>query len=189
MATAAAPPPPIRKKRNFKALQLDVSKPQPSGSASAPPIQTQGPESLPVPTRLAPQPGAARAGGKKKPPMMDLSKSRAKVVPPPPGSASGEAGSPGVSLVVPGAPNSAPATGTPSSRPTYQTTLQQQLADLEINGDSEKKLDLKLEDLKELSDLGQGNGGSVKKVRHVPSGTIMAKKVRYIIEVTLSRVI
>ena len=38
--------------------------------------------------------------------------------------------------------------------------------------------DLHNEDLKDLQELGQGNGGSVKKVEHTPTGTIMAKKVR-----------
>lgn len=33
------------------------------------------------------------------------------------------------------------------------------------------------EDLRTLMELGQGNGGSVMKVEHVPTGTIMAKKV------------
>jgi mitogen-activated protein kinase kinase len=42
-----------------------------------------------------------------------------------------------------------------------------------------KKLDLKNDDLRKLADLGQGNGGSVVKVEHVPTGTIMAKKVVY----------
>lgn len=37
--------------------------------------------------------------------------------------------------------------------------------------------DLKNADLKSLAELGQGNGGSVEKVEHVPSGTIMAKKI------------
>lgn len=40
-----------------------------------------------------------------------------------------------------------------------------------------KYQDLKNEDLKDMQELGQGNGGSVKKVEHVPTGTIMAKKV------------
>ena len=31
-------------------------------------------------------------------------------------------------------------------------------------------------DLKDLKELGQGNSGSVKKVEHTPTGTIMAKK-------------
>ncbi|KAI0301193.1 kinase-like domain-containing protein [Multifurca ochricompacta] len=37
--------------------------------------------------------------------------------------------------------------------------------------------DLRDEDLKDLNELGQGNGGSVKKVEHVPTHTIMAKKI------------
>ena len=40
-----------------------------------------------------------------------------------------------------------------------------------------KQLDLKNDDLRKLADLGQGNGGSVVKVEHVPTGTLMAKKV------------
>lgn len=43
---------------------------------------------------------------------------------------------------------------------------------------AEIKFELKAEDLKDLQELGQGNGGSVKKVEHIPTGTIMAKKVR-----------
>ena len=81
-------------------------------------------------------------------------------------------------LTVTTTPNSAPVTGTvPSSaRPGYHTDLTQKLAKMDMQ--SEKKLDLRNEDLKELQELGQGNGGSVKKVEHVPSGKIMAKKVR-----------
>lgn len=41
------------------------------------------------------------------------------------------------------------------------------------------KLNLKKEDLKKLADLGHGNGGSVEKVKHIPTGTIMAKKVNH----------
>lgn len=57
----------------------------------------------------------------------------------------------------------------------YHSRLTEQIATLDMN--SEKKLDLKNEDLKELSELGQGNGGSVKKVEHIPTGMLMAKKV------------
>src|SRR6266545_2077353 len=39
------------------------------------------------------------------------------------------------------------------------------------------RLDLKKEDLRKLADLGQGNGGSVEKVEHIPTGAIMARKV------------
>lgn len=42
---------------------------------------------------------------------------------------------------------------------------------------AEIKFDLRNEDLKDLQELGQGNGGSVKKVEHVPTSTIMAKKI------------
>jgi hypothetical protein len=42
----------------------------------------------------------------------------------------------------------------------------------------EFKLDLRAEDLQKIEELGAGNGGSVDKVLHVPTRTIMAKKVR-----------
>ena len=58
---------------------------------------------------------------------------------------------------------------------TYHTTLSNTLANLDLN--AEVKYDLRDEDLKDLNELGQGNGGSVKKVEHVPTHTIMAKKV------------
>lgn len=57
-----------------------------------------------------------------------------------------------------------------SSESTRQT------AQLEIG--IEYKLDLKREDLEVLRDLGHGNGGTVSKVRHMATGTIMARKVR-----------
>ena len=60
-------------------------------------------------------------------------------------------------------------------RNTYHATLSNTLASLDMN--AEIKLDLKDDDLKELQELGQGNGGSVKKVEHIPTKTIMAKKV------------
>jgi len=53
---------------------------------------------------------------------------------------------------------------------------QRQTAQLEIG--IEYKLDLKREDLEVLKDLGAGNGGTVSKVRHMATGTIMARKVR-----------
>jgi len=149
----------VRKKRNFKALALDVA-----ASAAPPP-----PQPAPIPTRLAPVAG----GSRRKPPAMDLSKSKAKE---PAGGSKLEVGSPGL-LTISASPNSAPATGNKSN---YHIHLSEQIATLDMN--SEKKLDLKNEDLKELAELGQGNGGSVKKVEHVPSGTIMAKKVCMVLE-------
>jgi mitogen-activated protein kinase kinase len=56
-----------------------------------------------------------------------------------------------------------------------QATLSEKLAKLKL----QIKLDLKGSDLEKLADLGQGNGGSVEKVKHVPTGTVMAKKVRF----------
>lgn len=148
---------PIRKKRNFKGLGLDVSQPPP------PPPPTI--QAAPAPTRLAPAPG----GGKRRPPPM-------KLTPKPTVTAS--AVETDNNLLPVGAPSSAPPTGTASAnRSTYHNTLSTTLANLEIN--SEKKYhDLRNEDLKDMQELGQGNGGSVKKVEHVPTGTIMAKKVR-----------
>lgn len=150
---------PLRTKRNFKALQLDVSAPPP-------------PEPDPVPIRQAPasKPGAA-GSGKKRPPPMNLK-------PKPPADA-GAGAVDGFVAVAP-APTSAPASGPTSAsakRMTYHTTLSNTLANLDLN--AEVKYDLRDEDLKDLHELGQGNGGSVKKVEHVPSHTIMAKKVRH----------
>ncbi|KAI0648032.1 kinase [Trametes meyenii] len=74
-------------------------------------------------------------------------------------------------------PNSAPPTGSASAhRMTYHTTLSTTLANLDLNSEN-KYHDLRNEDLKDLRELGQGNGGSVKKVEHLPTGTIMAKKI------------
>lgn len=50
-----------------------------------------------------------------------------------------------------------------------------QTAQLEIG--IEYSLDLKGDDLEVLKDLGHGNGGSVSKVRHLATGTVMARKV------------
>src|SRR5713226_2066760 len=154
---------PLRSKRNFKALQLDVSNP-PSPS-----------EPDPVPTRLAPAASKPAPGGsKKRPPPMNL-KPNVAADPPPTTDSSAVDGF----IAVAPAPSSAPASGTPSAsakRMTYHTTLSNTLASLDMN--AEVKYDLRDEDLKDLHELGQGNGGSVKKVEHVPSRTIMAKKVR-----------
>ena len=151
---------PIRSKRNFKELQLNVS-----------PAEPPEPDP-PVPTRMAP-PATKPAGGsgKKRPPPMNLKPKVAADAP------TGDAASDGLLAVAPG-PTSAPAsanTSTNMKRMTYHTTLSNTLANLDMN--AEVKYDLRDEDLKDLNELGQGNGGSVKKVEHVPTHTIMAKKV------------
>ncbi|KIJ64421.1 hypothetical protein HYDPIDRAFT_175414 [Hydnomerulius pinastri MD-312] len=148
---------PIRKKRNFKALQLDVTQ-------SAKPKE---PEPVLVPTRVAPATTAAK--GKKRPPPMTLSAPKLGQTP--------AANDVDANLLsVQGGPTSAPATGSASARRnTYHTTLSNTLANLDMN--AETHYDLRNEDLKDLQELGQGNGGSVKKVEHVPTKTIMAKKI------------
>lgn len=143
---------PIRKKRNFKALQLDVAQP-------AVPAETE-----PVATRLAP----TVAGGKKRPPPLKSTNTTGAPAP--------VVDSDLVVSVSNNGPNSAPATGSVSSRGmTYQANLAHTLASLDMN--AEVKFDLRNEDLKDLHELGQGNGGSVKKVEHIPTNMIMAKKV------------
>ncbi|KAJ3992935.1 Pkinase-domain-containing protein [Lentinula boryana] len=151
---------PIRKKRNFKALQLSTTLAPPASQPAAdPPAQ-------PIPTRQAPP-----ASGKKRPPPMTL---KAPKLPP----SSTPAVEDGNLLTVQSSSNSAPTTAaSPSAkRNTYHTALSNTLANLDLN--AEVKYDLRNEDLKDMQELGQGNGGSVKKVEHAPTGTIMAKKAR-----------
>jgi hypothetical protein len=58
----------------------------------------------------------------------------------------------------------------------FHSTLSNILTDL-ANSDT-TRFDLRNEDLQDLPQvLEQGNGGSIKKVEHIPTGTIMAKKV------------
>ncbi|EGS18507.1 MAP kinase kinase-like protein [Thermochaetoides thermophila DSM 1495] len=44
----------------------------------------------------------------------------------------------------------------------------------------EFNLDLKAEDLEVIKDLGAGNGGTVSKVRHIPTNTVMARKIIHV---------
>src|SRR4051794_28945744 len=55
-------------------------------------------------------------------------------------------------------------------------TLAHQLSNLEIG--VEFKLDLHAEDLEVIGELGAGNGGTVSKVIHKATKTVMARKVR-----------
>ncbi|KZV85091.1 Pkinase-domain-containing protein [Exidia glandulosa HHB12029] len=64
-----------------------------------------------------------------------------------------------------------------SARSTYQGMLSDKIADMDAKAKEQDKIDLKADDLREIGELGQGNGGSVKKVEHVPTGKIMAKKI------------
>ncbi|KAK7037240.1 MAP kinase kinase (MEK) [Paramarasmius palmivorus] len=156
---------PIRKKRNFKQLQLST----PSTTPQPPPPE---PETQPVATRQAPTAGAGGLGGKKRPPPMTLKAPKI-----PTNSTPAQEGDNNLLTVVNG-PSSAPNTASPAAsnkRNTYHTTLSNTLANLDMN--AEVHFDLRNEDLKDIHELGQGNGGSVKKVEHVPTGTMMAKKI------------
>ncbi|KAH8114495.1 Pkinase-domain-containing protein [Phellopilus nigrolimitatus] len=150
----------VRKKRNFKALQLNVTKSaQPAPVPNPPPIQP----AEPIPTRNPPT-----ANGRRRPPPMKLAAPKVSV----PAAAPAEDNF----LTVTNNSNSAPATGLVSAtRPGYHNDLTQKLANLDMN--AETKYDLRNEDLEELQELGQGNGGSVKKIQHTPTGKIMAKKI------------
>ncbi|KAK3325181.1 kinase-like domain-containing protein [Apodospora peruviana] len=44
----------------------------------------------------------------------------------------------------------------------------------------EFNLDLRPEDLEIIKDLGAGNGGTVSKVRHIPTNTVMARKIIHV---------
>lgn len=134
---------PIRKKRNFKALQIQPA-PDPSVTMTPDPP-------LVLPTK--------QTTGKKRPPPMTLKAPKLATT------SNDHDGS--VLTVSNGLPLSAPPTASASK--TYHSALSEKLANF---GE-----DLKNEDLKDIQELGQGNGGSVKKVEHTPTGTIMAKKV------------
>ncbi|KAG8742502.1 MAP kinase kinase (MEK) [Ceratobasidium sp. 414] len=137
-----------RKKRNIKALQLNV---EPANTPAPPPPSIQ---LAPTRTKAPAASGAAKPAGKRKPPKMDLSKSKGA-----PAGDSKRAPSPGLLTV--DVPGSAPPSGRSASakRTSYHSKLSEQLANLDVG--SETKLDLKLEDLEELRELGAGNGGTV----------------------------
>jgi mitogen-activated protein kinase kinase len=158
---------PIRKKRNFKKLELSPTDPAPVS-----PIAAESESPAVRASRQAPT-GAPPAQQKKRPPPIALKAPKI--------AANGTAIHSNVDvdlLTVPttlstSAPNTA--TGSPSARKTYHAALSSTIANLDINADM--KLELRAEDLRDLQELGQGNGGSVKKVEHIPTGTIMAKKI------------
>ena len=163
MAMATSP---IRKKRNFRGLQLNVSEA---------PSSVQSAKEEPVAIRQAPPPVAPAASApverKKRPPPMII---KAPKIPNRDSGAVSAVEQDGNLLTVNAIPN-APHSASPSiRRNTYHAHLSNTLANLDMN--AEIKFDLKESDLKDLQELGQGNGGSVKKVEHVPTKTIMAKK-------------
>lgn len=154
----------VRKKRNFRDLQLNVAQPAPT------------PEPELIPSRLAAPAPPAKAP-KKKPPAMNLAASKAAP------KASAELGGDGMLTVQ---PSSAPPSGSVTSqRATYQNMLTEKIADMDLNASNDRqgstgqqpRIEIKADDLREIGELGAGNGGSVKKVEHTPTGKIMAKKI------------
>ncbi|KXN81481.1 Dual specificity protein kinase FUZ7 [Leucoagaricus sp. SymC.cos] len=125
----------LRKKRNFRGLQLQVADP-PTAPLPPPPDPLQ--ITIPEPKSAAPALGKS-PGGKKRPPPMTL---KAPKLPP--------------------------------SNINVVSSSSSMIA--EDNGNSVTVVNT-AEDLRDLQELGAGNGGSVKKVEHVPTGTIIAKKI------------
>ncbi|KAJ7089099.1 Pkinase-domain-containing protein [Mycena epipterygia] len=107
------------------------------------------PDGEPVPTRLAP------AGPRQRPPPL-----RDHGGP----SGNGLLGGPAPDLL------------SPPQSTSMQSSLSSKIASLDPKPQY-KEFDLKNDDFTNLQELGQGNGGSVMKVQHVPTGTIMAKKI------------
>lgn len=187
---------PIRKKRNFKALQLNVGGDVPTAAVTAAPKDANATREDPAGISMRTAPTATGPGLKKRPPPFSLKAPRvnassgmASAIEPSStsmlpdvhenGNGSLTATN-GNLLVVSGEPSSAPATATSNNinvkRSTIHATLSNTLANLEAKSTAEVKYDLRDEDLVEIHELGQGNGGSVKKVEHKPTGTFMAKK-------------
>ena len=59
---------------------------------------------------------------------------------------------------------------------SYHEILSHQLHGMEIGSNTTEPLDLSPEKLKVIGELGCGNGGSVSKIIHLPTGIIMARK-------------
>jgi len=69
---------------------------------------------------------------------------------------------------------SSPVVQPPVPTSSVDPELANGLRSLEIG--VELRLDIRSEDLKVLKELGAGNGGTVSKVMHIPTKTIMARK-------------
>ena len=152
----------VRKKRNFKALAVHVDKPYETPAAAS--SKVGAPVAVLAAIRAAPS-----APNKRKPPAMDLSKSKAPL------DALTSQRSP-TPLPV-SIPETTELSTSSPSRSSHHS-LQEQLATMEM-GHSGASMDLRMEDFRTLSELGQGNGGTVSKVEHIPTQKIMAKKVCY----------
>ncbi|KAF8170914.1 ste7-like protein [Pholiota molesta] len=148
MATAT----PLRKKRNFKALQLAVAEPALTASASA---REAEPVAMPAAT-------SAPVERKKRPPPMII---KAPKIPSSSGAVSAVEQDTGLLTVTAVASNVPQTASHAVRRNTYHAALSNTLANLDMNAEIKP------------TELGQGNGGSVKKVEHTPTKTILAKKI------------
>lgn len=77
--------------------------------------------------------------------------------------------------LTPAAPKPPPTAENASFSHSRNNQSEDTSAQLEIG--IEFNLDLRAEDLEIIKDLGSGNGGTVSKVKHIPTNTIMARKV------------
>jgi len=64
---------------------------------------------------------------------------------------------------------------TPNAQRNLHATISNTLANLDLK---RRRFNLKNDEFTNIQELGMGNGGSVMKVEHVASRTVMAKKVR-----------
>jgi mitogen-activated protein kinase kinase len=69
----------------------------------------------------------------------------------------------------------------PKPPPTAENARPANGKDEQLEIGIEFNLDLKPEDLEIIKDLGAGNGGTVSKVKHIPTTTVMARKVGLVI--------
>ncbi|KAG6906755.1 hypothetical protein DXG01_012258 [Tephrocybe rancida] len=142
---------PLRTKRNFKALQIPLEEPV----AHTPPAASAAAllKISPAPKRpLGPQPLPSK---RRPPPLGDAQPVQGFL-------------SPAVESAIGSSVNSG----------RHSALLHATLAKMELEPHAPIEItDLKNADLKNLAELGQGNGGSVMQVEHVPSGTMMAKKI------------
>lgn len=76
--------------------------------------------------------------------------------------------------LTPAAPKPPP---TAENRPDFDGAGDGMSKDGQLEIGIEYKLDLRPEDLEIVKELGSGNGGTVSKVKHLTTGTVMARKV------------
>lgn len=178
-------PAPVLDVENPSAAQPPAGRDDPSASSSTAAAPAAGPST-----------GGALSGtttaskiSRKKPAGLDISRSIPTRPAPTPSASStptdrikrssGQAGATSSSSSRSRTASGSNAAGDKPSRASYQQKLTDQLASLHLGGESGKTtVALRPEDLKVVGELGCGNGGTVTKALHGPSGLFMARKVR-----------